>query len=151
MIKFFRSWCEGIIVAVILSIIIETLLPDGNNKKYVKVVIGIYIIFTILNPILGNLDFEFSNIDIDFSENNIETSNITEVYARGIEESLKSSIEEEFDYKIKDLDIKYDENYENIEEINIEISEKSENQEDYSDLKKYISENYGVGDVNIDM
>ena len=43
-----KSWCEGIIVAIIISIIIEMLVPDGNNKKYVKVVIGIYIIFVTL-------------------------------------------------------------------------------------------------------
>ena len=43
MIEFFRSWCEGIIVAVIIAMLIEAILPEGNNKKYVKVVIGIYI------------------------------------------------------------------------------------------------------------
>ena len=58
MIEFCREWCEGIIIAVIISIIIEAILPDGNNKKYVKVVVGIYIIFTILNPILGKLDID---------------------------------------------------------------------------------------------
>ena len=37
MIEFCRTWCEGIIVAVIISMIIETILPEGNHKKYVKV------------------------------------------------------------------------------------------------------------------
>ena len=31
-----RAWCEGIIIAIIISIIIEMILPDGKNKKYVK-------------------------------------------------------------------------------------------------------------------
>ena len=30
MIAFLKSWCEGIIVAVILSLMIETILPEGN-------------------------------------------------------------------------------------------------------------------------
>ena len=33
MIVFLKSWCEGIIVAVILSIFIESILPEGNHKK----------------------------------------------------------------------------------------------------------------------
>ena len=36
MINFMKTWCEGIIVAVMISIIIELLIPEGNNKKYVK-------------------------------------------------------------------------------------------------------------------
>ena len=31
-----RQWCEGIIIAVIISIIIEMIIPEGKNKKYIK-------------------------------------------------------------------------------------------------------------------
>lgn len=143
MITLMKSWCEGIIVAVIISIIIETILPEGNNKKYVKVVIGIYIIFTILNPILGNLEFEIPNFDMNYSEEStLNTESIKNVYASSIENTMKSSIEENFDCKIKNLSIKYDDNYENIEEISIE----SYPQEAVDNLaiKSYISENYSV-------
>ena len=53
-----RAWCEGIIIAIIISIIIEMILPDGKNKKYVKVVIGIYIMFVVLNPILEIINYD---------------------------------------------------------------------------------------------
>lgn len=33
-----KNWTENIIIVVIISIIIEMILPDGNSKKYVKVV-----------------------------------------------------------------------------------------------------------------
>ena len=33
-----KTWVENIIIVVIISIIIEMILPEGNNKKYVKVV-----------------------------------------------------------------------------------------------------------------
>ena len=57
-----KSWCEGIIVSIILCIIIESLIPEGNNKKYVKVIIGIYIMYVSLNPLLNlfNYDLNFS-------------------------------------------------------------------------------------------
>lgn len=33
-----KSWSENIIIVVIIAIIIEMILPEGNSKKYVKVV-----------------------------------------------------------------------------------------------------------------
>lgn len=86
MIEFFKVWCEGIIVAVVISIIIESILPEGNNKKYVKVIISIYIVFTILNPILGKLDnnMSFENIiNLDSIEtSSVGTENIKEMYTK---------------------------------------------------------------------
>ena len=38
MIESIKAWVENIIIVVIISIIIEMILPEGNNKKYVKVV-----------------------------------------------------------------------------------------------------------------
>ena len=46
------GWIQGIIIAVIIGTIIEMLLPDGNCKKYVKVVIGVYILFSIVSPVI---------------------------------------------------------------------------------------------------
>lgn len=164
MIEFFKSWCEGIIVAVIISIIIESILPEGNTKKYVKVVIGIYIIFTILNPFLGKLD-----TNIEFSDNfnlatvetsSINTENIKKLYAEGIKETLKENIKEEFGYIVTNVEINYDETYENIESIALILQENgiaqiekveigSSQKEDsennnYDNVKSYISENYIV-------
>lgn len=162
MIAFLKNWCEGVIVAVIISIIIESILPDGNNKKYVKVVVGIYIIFTILNPFLGKINKEVK-IPAQFNLTTVETAsidtqNIRDLYANGIEQTLKSNLEEEFDYVVSNIHITYDENYENIEKINLKMQEggisqiekveignqsaEQENNKNYEDVKKYISENY---------
>ena len=128
MIDFFKSWCEGIIVAVVISIIIESILPEGNNKKYVKVIVGIYIIFTILSPFLGKLDGE-----IDFAKSlnfttietaTVDTGNIQKMYASGIKETMKNVVEEKFGYQVTDLEIVYDENYENIEQVNLSVQER---------------------------
>ena len=56
MINFLKTWCENIVVVLIISVIIEMILPEGKNKKYVQVIICIYIIFTILNPIFTNIN-----------------------------------------------------------------------------------------------
>ena len=37
-----KAWCENILVAVMISTLIEMMLPEGKTQKYIKVVIGIY-------------------------------------------------------------------------------------------------------------
>ena len=59
------SWIQGIIIAVIISTIIEMILPEGNSKKYIKVVIGVYILFSIVSPVISKVtgtSFQVSDI-----------------------------------------------------------------------------------------
>ena len=50
MIKLISNWAGQLIVALVVVTIIEMLLPDNKIKKYVKTVIGLYIIFCIISP-----------------------------------------------------------------------------------------------------
>ena len=52
MIEWISNWAGGIVVAVIIGTVIEMILPSGNSKKYIKVVIGIYVLFTIVSPVI---------------------------------------------------------------------------------------------------
>lgn len=109
--EFVSSWVQGIIVVVVIATIIEMILPNGNSKKYIKVVIGVYVIFNIISPIInkfnGNeLDFT-SIIDINkydeklfayeletqkLQQNN--NSNIKEVYILNLKKDMKTKIQE---------------------------------------------------------
>lgn len=162
MIKFLKSWCEGIIVAIILSIIIESLLPEGNNKKYVKVVIGIYILFVVLNPIIQILNYDI-NFDSLFNFKSMSTSatidnNIKNVYIKGMEETLKEEIEK-LGFNVLNIKIIVDDNYENIEKIEVIIGKNNisniepvlinkynltDSSNNFMELKNYISSNYNI-------
>lgn len=52
MINNISSWAEQVIIAVIIATIIEMILPNGNSKKYIKTVIGVYIVYTIISPVI---------------------------------------------------------------------------------------------------
>lgn len=166
MIVFIKSWCEGIIIAVILSIIIEMLMPEGNNKKYVKVVVGIYILFVIICPILEkiNTDYEletFFDFDtIEVSANVDINNNIKEIYVDGIEETIKSELNQK-GYFIKSVNVVVDYKYENIQKIEVRLDNQKTNQNlvqvepieigknkieenQYMDIKNLLAENYQV-------
>ena len=56
MISFISSWAEQIVLAVIVATIIELILPTNKNKKYIQMVIGVYVLFNIISPIIKNKD-----------------------------------------------------------------------------------------------
>ena len=86
------------------------ILPEGNSKKYIKVVIGVYVLFTIVSPLITlftGKSIEVSNIleldkyieeakDAAKVQNNIQSdneSNIMNIYSSGIKEDMKAKIE----------------------------------------------------------
>lgn len=89
MVKFFRSWCEELILSSFIVSILEMITPEGNMKKYIRVVTGVYMIFAILSPILLslnkiNLEAEIERIlDASVTEN-INTKE--ELYEGNIEQ-----------------------------------------------------------------
>ena len=149
------GWIQGIIIAVIIGTIIEMLLPDGNCKKYVKVVIGVYILFSIVSPVItkvtGN-EFRVSDIyDINTyievsaksSQENIENSQqnqIKQVYITNLKNDMKQKIQEKgYSVKSLTLEISNDEQY-TLKKIFAQVS-KRKNEEN--------NEAKGVNEINI--
>ena len=149
------GWIQGIIIAVIIGTIIEMLLPDGNCKKYVKVVIGVYILFSIVSPVItkvtGN-EFRVSDIyDINTyievsaksSQENIENSQqnqIKQVYITNLKNDMKQKIQEKgYSVKSLTLEISNDEQY-TLKKISIQVIKKKN--EEKNDVK-------GVNEINI--
>ena len=56
MIENLSSWAKGITLAVIVVSILEMLLPNNRTKKYIRMVLGVYVIFNIVSPLIKNKD-----------------------------------------------------------------------------------------------
>lgn len=149
------GWIQGIIIAVIIGTIIEMLLPDGNCKKYVKVVIGVYILFSIVSPVItkvtGN-EFRVSDIyDINTyieastksSQENIENSQqnqIKQVYITNLKNDMKQKIQEKgYSVKSLTLEISNDEQY-TLKKIGAQVTKRKN--EENNEVK-------GVNEINI--
>lgn len=153
MVEFLSNWAEQIIIAIVIASIIEMILPNNKNKKYIKMVIGIYILFTILSPIVGNTDV-FSAQDLNIEEyaetNETETVNqtsmdsrIEELYIEELEKNITEKAEEEgYEVKSCKVDAVLDEGEANagINKIELIISGKKESNQNESDSK--------INDVN---
>ncbi len=53
MIEKFSIWTKNLTLAIVVVSIIEMLIPNNKTKKYIKVVMGIYILFNIISPFLS--------------------------------------------------------------------------------------------------
>lgn len=142
MITWFNSWAQGIILAVIIVTILEMILPEGKNKKYIKIVMGVYITFTIISPIISKVTG--SNFDIDVSKyqaliegNNVQSTNsaqninnqsIENLYLNTIKTDIKDVLNKE-GYEGKKVDITANINVEeekaDIYKIDIEATKKA--------------------------
>ena len=58
-ISFISTWLKDIVVLFILISIAELIMPKGNMKKYINMVIGLLIIFTIISPFAKLLKLNF--------------------------------------------------------------------------------------------
>ena len=54
MVNFLSSWVKNLSLAIIVVSILEMLLPNNKTKKYVKMVMGLYILFSIISPFIKN-------------------------------------------------------------------------------------------------
>ena len=103
MINSIGSWAEQIIVAVIIGTILEMVLPKGNTQKYIKTLIGVYILYTIISPVITfatgeNLKIDYNEyekyLNVSEVENNINVGTIEDTFKREIRNQMKKNIEE---------------------------------------------------------
>ncbi len=147
MISFISSWAQQIIFAVIIGVIIQMLIPEGKNKKYIKVVIGIYVLFTVISPVVGkNIDIDLSkyNIDINKNTNKVETNtqeNINEIYVSNLKQDITVKLKNR-GYECTLVELKTNENYE-VE--NIKVSNVYKIEEDDDAVNKIVINEIQIG------
>lgn len=170
MINWINSWAQGIIVAVIISTVVEMILPDSKNKKYIKTVIGVYIVFTIVYPIMNKVwgktidvnsiiskEKYINNNYIDMGDNLIANANINieDTYVESTKADIKARLETK-GYIVNKIDIEIEtedeNNYGQIKSLylnltNIDKSNNNENTENNNNIENVTS----IEKINVDI
>lgn len=134
MIESLSTWAKNITLAVVIVSLIEMLLPNNKTKKYVKVVMGIYILWNIISPIVSkDITFDFDNI-INGTRTQTTSTTTQSVDQTSMDKRLKEICEEELE---KDIRNKIEENgyIVNSCDVDIEVSMNQGTQE-ISDIKR---------------
>ena len=141
MVSFLSSWAEQIVIAIVIASIIEMILPDNKNKKYIKMVIGIYILFNIISPFINTQDlFSLDGFSVEAFTGTNQTTNevvnqtsmderIQQLYVDELEKNIQEKVEEE-GYKVNkcsvDAVLYGDEETQGINSIDLNVSKSDE-------------------------
>ena len=129
MIEFISTWVKGLGVAIVIVSIIEMILPNNKTKKYIKMVLGIYIIFNIISPLVKNKDkLNLENLNLNNYTASTSTSvdqtsmnkRIETLYENELEKDITTKLKEK-GYELSECKVtaKIDENEKNKDETKI--------------------------------
>lgn len=137
MILFLKMWCENIIVGVVLTIIIEMISPN-RFMKYIKVIIGIFIMYLVISPIVESIslftlesfikEIEVYSDKLLYDDRKIESRNTDDmntIFIEGMKINIKNKIKE-IGYTDCSVDIIFDENNVNIKNVIVDINEEND-------------------------
>lgn len=148
MINFLSLWVKNLSLALIVVSILEMLLPNNKTKKYIKMVMGLYILFSIIAPFVNNsnvLNFNIEDVYSDYSKEISSTSatsmegevnqasmddRLNKLYKEQLESDITQKVEEKgYDVRKCKVDAHISESDTGIEYITIEIDGKNDNVE----------------------
>lgn len=104
MIEFMSSWVKGLGLAIVIVSILEMLLPNNKTKKYIRMVMGIYVLFTIISPFINNQKIlESSQLNLeDYTSTQTSTTldqrsmdeRIQDLYIQELEKDIVKKLKE---------------------------------------------------------
>lgn len=146
MVNFLSSWVKNLSLAIIVVSILEMLLPNNKTKKYVKMVMGLYILFSIISPFIKNSDkLNFEKIDVSsYINEELDTSNVEvnqesmdkrlkEIYIEELENDITKKLKEKgytIEYCKVDANISQENNDSGIKKITLKLDKKEETKTD---------------------
>lgn len=157
MIEFLSNWAKDICLAVVVISILEMILPNNKSKKYVKMVMGVYLLFTMISPFVKNsknLDLENMNIYEDImtsseqTENEIDQTSMDKRLNQIYKEELEKDIEEKLENKgyiinscKVEVELKENQKNSGISKIVLKVKKKNEeNQEENQNIESKMVE-----------
>lgn len=152
MIDWISTWAQSIIIAVIIATIIEMILPSGSSKKYIKVVTGVYILFTIISPVItkftGKTLAVSDILELDSYVNEIKqkevsqnllaennSSSIKDIYTANLKSDIKNKLKQK-GYSANNivLTVGDDENY-TLNKIELDIKKIKEDKQEANEIE----------------
>ena len=93
------GWILSIVGVVLIGVLVDLILPEGQMQKYIKAIFGVFIVFTLVTPLLN---LKISEIDFNkfiYNENSIEVNqNYINNYNNEYKKYLENLVEDGLKY-----------------------------------------------------
>ena len=151
------SWLYNLIGVVFLGIIFEIILPNNKINKFIKCIFSIFIIFSLISPLV-NISSKINKIKIDnvSSEINEELfQTISDLRKNTYETLITKSLENDEIFNVK-IDIEFDVEKSNmqinkitIDLANLVLTENSKNINKYEVITKHVKKYLDISEDKI--
>lgn len=162
MITFMNTWAKNLGLAIVVISILEMLLPNNKIKKYIRMVMGIYILFCILSPWIQDKDIiqnnvedlatsvstgnTFTNVSNEVNQTSMN-ERIQELYVEELEKDIRKKLKEQ-GYEISkckvDANISDVEDETRIKKISIKVAKKTEEIQNENNAKENSEQNESI-------
>ena len=102
MIEVISSWAKSLGIVIVLVSIIEMILPNNRTKKYIRIILGIFVIFNIVSPFIKNKDdLALASIDIEnYVSSNSISKNKDNLNQTSMDQRIETLYQEELEKDI---------------------------------------------------
>lgn len=147
--NFINSWLKDIVILFIFISIVDLIMAKGSMKRYIDFVIGILVIFTVINPFLKltRINFNLDNAVMKYMDNSYITSaekidskldqDIENLFISKVSNEITRLIQENSNYTVSKiyLDVKKGDSFGEIKHLDILISDKENEKEKFNKNK----------------
>lgn len=108
MIQWVSGWLKEIIFVILFATFIDLILPNSTMQRYVKVVISLFILLTILSPIIHLLTSDFDADQVSMSIEELSAKEASHSQIKPLENIMKDSNRMKADYEKQAITIAED-------------------------------------------
>ena len=93
----FSAWVLSIVGIVLLTLVVDIVLPEGQTGKYIKSVLAIITVFVIASPVptLLSGDIDVSDVMSDYDAADVDEAFLQDLFETRME-AVKDTLESEF-------------------------------------------------------
>ncbi len=150
-----REWILQIAGIIVIGALCDMILPQTEIRKYVKMVVGLVMVFAVIRPAAGVSFAELipqipqnvrsEAVELKEQLDNVEQKEIIGLYCKKIEEKIRDELPVGLENAKISVSIEEEKNeyYGSIKSVTVEIK-SGKNAVDAEMLKNIISEKFGV-------
>jgi len=160
--ELFKEWISAIASAIIFASLCEILLPSGNMKKYVNLILGIILSITMLRPFSDNSFNNWSNNFFEFERMNAyatqaeldeeEKGLVMQIYTEKLEKAIYSKLCEKINAEIIveiEPETQKKDYFGEINHVTIVVVQKEGFKDYRKEIEEILKSEFGISDDNI--
>lgn len=144
------NWAGAVCATAVICALSEMLIPEGSTAKTVKLVLGLFLIVSVLIPIVNILrhgTFDMKNLSIPQNKTDIvqKADNLSMTYGKSIVQKLISDCLDEKDIKYEKIDVSMDSSDgKSIDIIRAGIYIHAEERNSLAEIQRLVKEKTGI-------